>query len=643
MTDERAMLQMAAEAKAAIVEGHISDALSLLRVLATEVGDELLIDYAELISEDYDRLLACMSDGIDDPERAKQYERVIHLSVTVVQDIRRAHRLARRNDGYTTTARSLDPTLDAETADADELFNLYWTSSQLTGAQLSVAKELIDALPPARQAYALSALTLALFEYFDPRRLVLLVRYSQCEDPLVRSRAMVGLCLSIHIHADLVSLYPDIVRNFHELGRNNEVALVQHLLVLSGEAERLHNRIERNTPPDEEQMKRLAQLLQEGVDVNLDAFVALKRFPFFRTPGHWLKPYEAQSDDDVVARFSLCDSDKHSLRLFLDTMANEGEGEQTTNILTGLPLSEPVDEHMATQFAFVSVVQSLYRLLERSRWKHEWRPVFQPLMVFVDSPLHRSKVGADVRYLRSIASAMMKYRHFDEAKRHLRPILRLDASERGDVWDRIATCERRMGRREEAAAALRKAIAYKPDAQRLRQRLARLLGELGRTSDELSELTELERLAPGDPDTLYATGLCLMKQGQWAEAKQRFYQLEATDQRVEDAVRALAWCELKEGNLSQAHMHYHRLLGEMHSTEWEDRLNLGHVLWLEGDPSAALAEYVPALRKRLEQVRIARDPLAPFDNDGRTLAKLGKEPADVCIMHDLIQRQLSKA
>jgi len=73
---------------------------------------------------------------------------------------------------------------------------------------------------------------------------------------------------------------------------------------------------------------------------------------------------------------------------------------------------------------------------------------------------------------------------------------------------------------------------------------------------------------------------------------------------------------------------------------WEDYLRMGHTLWLTGDTSGAVRNYVEASRRYLAAEPHATNSLTPFLAEVSILERAGKTPIDIALMHDLIQREL---
>jgi tetratricopeptide (TPR) repeat protein len=76
-----------------------------------------------------------------------------------------------------------------------------------------------------------------------------------------------------------------------------------------------------------------------------------------------------------------------------------------------------------------------------------------------------------------------------------------------------------LGRREEAVAELREAIALEPEFPRTRRELAVQLLALGRTDAALTEARQLADLAPDNLAALAVFGLCLGRAGHADEAR----------------------------------------------------------------------------------------------------------------------------
>lgn len=696
--DEQTFHQLATEARQCLTQGHLRDALLVLETLTLAVGNSTLTETRNMINANYDRLLQFMQTGGEDQSRSQVYTHLTHRTAGLLQNLRRAYRLQKGKDIYSTTCQhystpweeGVQKAFEALPAEngydtIDGLFDLIWTSPQFTGEAVDfISHWLEDDLQPDVPCYLLSALTLSLLEYFDPHKIRLLLNYCQSTDTEKRARALVAICIASQIHAPYISLYPDIVETFDQLQLTDEMAHVQHMFCIYQESERMQQRMQEEILPDlirahqqsEERtgqesaelnlsdpnngidrrtrqrltasLREMASLYQDGMDLTLDTFSGLKAFPFFLRPCHWLAPYgslrpEAR-DLPLTHTTRLCDSDKYSVSLLFNILSLEGqqklEEQMNKQLSQGQDEGGNEEEQRTTPQVYHNVMHCLYRLLKRSPWSTEWPVVFSPQMVLLNTPILSAKLENDAAYLRRTGNTFLRYKHYTEAYAHLLRLLQLDGGT-AHLYRALALCQEQLGEEQKAINYYRQATLLEPQHKETLHKLQACLGRLQQHEAQLDVLLELEQLAPEDPQTLTLTGLCLMALQRWKEAQQRFFRLKFNNQRVLPSLRAIAWCALQQHDLTQARRYYQRIFDDFPtSVRWEDYLNLGHTAWLSGDVHEALSLYRQYVPKYLIEHSESRDALAPFDADSPTLLRLGLSPTDLNIMHDLIASTL---
>ncbi len=664
MIDEKTFLQLATEAKAAITDGRLSDTLLLLRPLTNSVGNNHLSDERETIEADYERLLQFMQTGGKDDTRTEQHLRLLQKAISLLQDTRRLRRLGRLGDIYSHTWSRLTQhwedgvdnaiatlerglTINAE----DTAFNLIWTAPQLTHEAKDIILRFLERSDNEYVPYYISALTLSLLEYFDAPKLDLLLKYCQSADIQLRSRALVGACVASQLHSGYIALYPELCDKFTRLRLNDEIAVIQHNFCLYQETDRIQHTIQlyirgKKTQKEvDRDTKKMMDMYNDGIDINLNTLGTLKKFPFFGEPCHWFLPFKGDGQSNEATAFlnklDLCDSDKHSLNLMFDAMPQTQRNEMRQHIKDTLPNFAEISNNgggHTTEQAYRNVIQCLCRCLLHSPWSAEWPVVFSPQMMFIANPILRPCIKADKKYLAKIGHILRKYKHYADAKRHF--LLQLE-TEGGTarIFSALAKCEEKEGNAQKAANYYRQAALVSPGEKAHLWNLQLCLRELGQHEARLDCLTELEELFPDDSNVLYECGLCLMKLGRWQEAKGRFFRLEFSDRAVVQSVRAIAWCALQMCDLKLAHSYYDRLLDRScNIPTWEDYLNYAHTLWLQGDIPKALELYQQYIHTYITTEQNVKAPLSPFDKDKDMLVRLGIQPSDICLMHDIIAR-----
>lgn len=690
--DEKTFLQLATETKECLTKGHLRDALYLLNTLTGALNNSALHEAQSTTTEDYNRLLTFMQTGSKDESRTEQHLRIMHKAIAILQDARRQYRLQQTGDIYGLTTKksesrwtdSLANTLNELTAKTDydsidDMFDLIWTAPQLKDEEEKAIVNLLEFSTSEVRQYLLSALTLALLEYFDPGKLRLLIPYCSHSNGEVRARATVGLCIGTQLHSVYLQFYPELTEAIGKLDFNKEITYVQHDFCLYLESERIQQKMQQEIIPnliraqrqreklgfdDDEldlsdpasgidrktrqrltdSMREMATLFRDGMDLNLNTFTALKGFPFFRRPCHWLAPFKSERPEsmktDIIQKMSMCDSDKYSISMLFSSMPPK-QAEQLVAQLTE-QIGEDViaKKEIRPEHIYHNIIQCLYRLLKRSPWSTEWPVVFSPQMAFIHNTILKESLQTDGEYLAETGRTLLRYKHYTEAKEHLLLLLKQEGGT-VDTYIQLAQCEEGEGNLQTAINYYRQADMLQPDDEETLQHLQSCLGRLGQFEAQLDSLTQLEKLRPDDVKILTETGLCLMQLERWKEAQQRFFKMEFNNQRVVPSVRAIAWCALQMKDLELAHRYYHRILDEEPlSSRWEDYLNLGHTEWLKGHLIEALDLYHQYVSKYVISQPEVKDALAPFDQDAKTLLKLGITPSDIQLMHDLIASTL---
>ncbi len=687
MINDRAFTQYATDVKECIVKGQLRNALHLLASLTNSLGNNQLSEERETISTDFHLLLRFMMENGKDESRAYQHYRLIQKTIGLLQKVRRLHRLQRPADVYSRTWHRYPTRWDNGMRDAlnavsgndtkdDDFFNLVWTSPQLNNESKQLLSIILGNNRKGNTPYYISALTLALLEYFDPLKLELLLKFCHSEDVQVRSRALVAVCVSSQLYSAFIPFYPELVEAFERLNLNDEICIVQHDFCMYQETERIHRRLQQDILPrllksrqqrkklgfdieeinlqevaskaDKKTRKQINESFQEmmgmfmeGVDFNIETFGALKKFPFFQEPCHWFLQFKDQYENaatrESIRHLKLCDSDKFSFCMLLDSMPKGQSEELRQHMIEGIDnFSKTRSKESPTEEAYHNVVQCLCRCLKRSPWSAEWPAVFSPQTIFINNPILKSKLTCDAAYLHKVGSSLLRYKHYADAKQHLLPLLKLDEGS-AKLLCNLATCEENEGNLQKAANYYRRATLLEPENKTYMDKLQSCLAVLEQYEAQLECLKEMERLYPDDTDVTVDIGLCLMQMERWKEAKNKFLQLELNEKKVIPSMRAVAWCALQMKDIELANRYYHRLLEEKpRKVHWEDYLNCGHTEWLMGNTVAAINLYRRYVSQYMGKERSVKHVLSPFDNDTKVLRKLGVSQSDIYLLREII-------
>ncbi len=684
MTKEEVFHSLAISVKDYLLGGQLLDALHALQSMAEIHASATFNATVADILADYNRMLDFARQGGHDPLRQQQYLRLTQRTIAALQELRRDHRTQHSDDLYSQTLRHLNDDTESESNNplhkADNLFHQLWTSRQLSHEEMEhyIRQEASE----ATAQHITSALTMALLEYFDPNKIVMLAQYADSNASRIRATALIGLCTACEAHGAYIALYPQLEQQIRQVAEThcNEITLIQHFVCITMESERIQQQIQEeiipniirahqsehpregqegsvtlslNDPSLDKELRRkiehsfhkMSRLMRDGMDLNIGTFQALKRFPFFQKLSRWLLPYDPQFTDSDYSAFvsglSLCDADKYSLTLFLNAAPAEQAKqmkEQLNQQRHGMQAADN-NENTSIQQAVRNALQCLTRTLRHSQWAGQWPEVLGNKTLYARTPILAPILNNNAQYLKRSIATYFKYGHYATAHTLLEMQQQLQGAT-AESYFRLAQCDSQLQQPSSAIHNLNMALQLAPDNEQYLWALQELLGDQKQWHKQSQTLARLEELQPDSEEVLTRQGYCLMKMKQWKEAQQRFYKMEFNNQRVTQSMRAIAWCSLMLGNLPSAHRYYERLLANADTATWEDYLNQGHVAWLQGDTQRAIDLYRTYAREYLRHTPRATHAIEPFNRDRHVLLAQGISAMDINLMRDLIAQSL---
>ena len=694
--DKDTFEQLASSVEDELSQAHLHAALNILSNMIGHVAfhsrESALSDQLQQTTEDYNRLLHYMAQGVEDPFREALQRRLIKKTFAILQDLRRSYDLQTQSNIYVATAREywdkwererftplLQRNFEGNFEAQDHLFNIIWTSPQLTPTEENELELLFLRTGLLVRCYIVSALTLANVHYFDAAKMRLLEKRAHEDNPLEKSRALLGIVLATHCHAKAFSIYSSLHLQLKELVRQStsEIGMLQRFVCLYVESERMHEKMETEILPalikvsqqrhkmgfddmeinlnDEDQVPNIsrktkkkiaegimemARLSQEGMDINLPAFSALKKFSFFNAVGHWLAPFtDARPEIPEIGHFKympFCDSDKYSVALLHSMMPaeqREGLNKMVKSHLEGMEPNE-----VKLQKEIQNVIQCLYRLFKRSPWVSTWPDIFSMDFLLINNGILGPILLADDGFLYETGLMLLRNNHFKEAEHHLN----LYAEHRGTDFDllmQMGVCAQEQGNYRKAATRFQQAHLLKPQMPNALYRLQYCHSKLGQYRAQLDALLELEHLLPEDSKITTEIGLCFIQLEKWDEAQNRFYKLEVQEKNLVPSMRAIAWCHLRMHQYAEAEKYYQRII-DLYPTNvtWEDRLNAGHVAWAMGDIRKALSRYIDYVHHYATKQPEETNLLRPFEEDQSLLMEMGFSKERIGLMHDMISQ-----
>lgn len=287
-------------------------------------------------------------------------------------------------------------------ATLENLFEQVWTSDLWTESDYQAATLLLDYDINADQARCLlvSAVTLALQEMFDPRKLMYLIDAYLNPSVPVNQRALVGIILTLRQWDQRIQVYPQLAARLTMLTDDANFSRETYRCLMQLQYSKLTDTISakmqhdiiptimnsthfKHTPfgiqeiddymtkhgenPEwhhkdtdtqaQTSLQEMANLQIDGADIYMSAFSHMKNHPFFRQIGHWFLPFNIHSHylppmqeqeetattlllQTILRDAPFCDSDKYSFALMLNHLGSVGRNQFTNTITSNLSSDE---------------------------------------------------------------------------------------------------------------------------------------------------------------------------------------------------------------------------------------------------------------------------------------------------------------
>lgn len=431
-------------------EQRLKEAHTQLNAMLTACSDLDLHNRLEQVRTSYQYMLQYMQQGINDPERDKLHKNLLAETWEIVSQARinmldnvsssyyQTLHTANRQNGNVSLSHSLQilETFEEDMAICNllpgnqqqmeqiinrqeetnrQLFLSTWGNSCWTHEEVTEAYAFLTSqrLRPIDLSLFVSAVSLSLTECFDIRKCLWLIDTYQTTNAQVNQRALVGLILTLYIHAEQTALYTELAVRISLLGSNpifhKDLKQIYLQLLQSKETQKINKKMreeifpemiknvknimpglkfgfdesieENDQNPDwektlndtefNEKIRQINELQMEGADLQFCTFISMKSAPFFNNPSNWFYPFDFKHPatikvlgfnfkdgnyagaDTLLNSGVFCDSDKYSLCLTLTLLPPQ----QRTMMLEQLNqqivngLSEGEDTQSILQYA----------------------------------------------------------------------------------------------------------------------------------------------------------------------------------------------------------------------------------------------------------------------------------------------------
>ncbi len=654
---------------------RLGEAFEELRNAAKAISSWNVNDRIEKAEQGYSFMLRYMIDGVDDPSRGAVYADLLREAATIRDILAREMSIVDTPTLYYNTLRSVNShrnetlaelfhshrsaiseaspfhnmEIGASPSDSGKLrtemnerdiFNRLWTTFPLNIDEEKLTAEFIadDSLPYRTRALCISALTLGLLEFFDDRRLRLLLDAYRSDEPHLSVRALTGVALALDKYREsdispdsansLAAIkeekgwHTDLRQIFVELIRTNDTRRISAKLnneifpeikrLGKNMAERLSEMNPDGDMPVEEinpewenilsdkkirdNLKELGELQQEGADIFMTTFSSLKQFPFFNEAANWFLPYDPEhssvssaggsGDSPISAMISaapyICDSDKYSMALSMAMMPESQKSMMASQLDAH---SKEIAEMLAStgdgsqpvdrKAEINNYVHSLYRFYHLFRRKGDFYNPFSHVANPVDIPAFASDFDNE-ESLQSLGEFYFKIGLYDYARRIF---LRLDGISEPEAarYQKLGYSCEKLGDPDAAASYYEQADLLDGSNIWNLRRLAAVYRRLGQYSSAISVSKRLEHLLPDDTATAVNLGCLFILNHDYASAADRLHKAEFLAPDSLKPLRPLAWTLLMSRKYDEAQTYYDRIISSEPTPS--DLLNAGHLAW----------------------------------------------------------------
>lgn len=683
---------------------RLYDALTSMGQLLAEAGQKQFSEPYHELCRDYQLLMNYMKEGYQDPDRRKLFRQFLQRSYDLGATIYREVHLRSAASYYASLWRtlqlmegpkSLNELFRQPVFSYRQLFELAYTSDNWDEATYEAVKRGF-----AEQRFSayegptlISAVTLAAMEFFDVKKIKLLVDLLNMTTSVAcQARAMVGLVLLVLRHAERITVYPELETSLQALADTpiflHSIRDLQVQLLLSLETQNIEKSLREEIIPDmmkqaqelklnkkwgtdffhenlhememnpawdqkldktgwSKKVHRLIEMQQKGADIFMGSFRMFKqKFPFFAVAANWFYPFDAEQDDvaavlrnnpalkSFIQQAELCDSDKYSFCLMVGALpASQSDLLRQQLQAAGITDGSPMDQAAEHEVAKDKLIKHIRIYIQDMYRYFKLFPHHSP----ANDPFSGDLLLTDCPLLKTFFSEKDLQElgdfAFSENLYDLSKYFYEMLPPSADNFQKIGFSYQTKGAYEKAIQAYDKANLLGADNAWGYRHLADCYRRTGQYAKALQLYTKLEKANPEDSSNLVRIGECLICEGKFEEALPKLFKADYIDESSGMALRALAWCLLSLGKTEQAQSYYKKILDRKPAAM--DYLNAGHTEWILGNIPQAITFYRQSLQLRQQSVA----DLQFFAEDAQLLASHGILSDDLSMMVDIINER----
>ncbi len=546
------------------------------------------------------------------------------------------------------------------------IFNLLWTSYPMSVDDQTALAGVMDdkALPSYFKSLMVGAIALGLLEYYDERRMRLLMDCYESSDTELSIRALCGLLIGMWTHRDrpmsrkmrsrfdalvelpgwaddvkMVQLQFIRARETERISRKLTDEVIPQMMKLKPEIDKLKNQpmdaesIEMNPEWEElleksgvaDRLKELQEIQEDGGDVLMGTFSKLKTFPFFNDISNWFLPFHSSHSlmtgtfdastrmlfEMIVSAPMFCNSDKFSVILSLGQVPESQRRLMTDQLkahsdqIAQINLAELNIEKKGREMIANKFVQDLYRFFKLFRRKGEFKDPFNTSLNLVAHPLLQG-VFDEAETLQLVGEFYFKRKYYADSFDIFNK-LSYKMPPSAELFQKMGYCRQATGALEDAVRYYEQSELLNADSRWTMRRLASCYRALRQWDKALPYYRKLAEFKPDDANLALNIGYCLMETGNYKDALQQFFKAEFLTGESEKSIRPIAWCSLLSGDYERGRKYLSILLSGTPTPE--DYLNAGHLELLTGHLNEAVERYAESIAARNFDVNAFTDAM----------------------------------
>lgn len=530
------------------------------------------------------------------------------------------------------------------------LFNKLWVTFPLGSGEAEIIGRQLrsDSMPEYFKQLILSALLLGCLEYYDERRLLILMDVYDSDDSRLSAVALIGMLLVMFAYrrrspgrrvinrfealkerkdwqSDLKMAFLELVRarDTERITRKMQDEVVPQMMKLRPDIyKKINDRkdlidisdMEENPEWQEmleksgiaDRLKELTEIQQEGGDVFMATFAHLKSFPFFSDISNWFLPFHqdhsvviaagdamAQVSDIIAASPFFCQSDKYSFMLSLQSVP-EAQRKMMLSQLNTQNVNMAEIQNAGLQLGSAArrnvmnkYVQDLYRFFRLFRRKSEFDDPFSSELNLVSVPLLTPEFK-DADMLQVIAEFYFRHHYYADALEIFKAIEGLSCPS-APLFQKMGYCYQKQSDFSSALKYYEQAELLNADSVWTLRKIAQCYRLMNEPAKALEYLRRVDSLMPDNVTVVLSMGHCLMELGRYDEASKCYFKAEFIDEKSTKAWRPLAWSLFMVKDFERARSYFTKL--SENGPQPGDYLNMGHLALAMHDMPQALNYY----------------------------------------------------